>query len=114
MRTKIRDPEVAWIEFTIQDHLCVQQEIERRAYLLWLAEGHPDGNGLSDWLRAERYILTQFCAAYDRRIPTRCTSRPGRNVNVTRPKPWTANLNPRANVQARNPDPRTTTSVRCL
>jgi hypothetical protein len=114
MRIEFQDQARSWIDFTAEDHLRVQQQIERRPYGLWVAEGCPEGSSLRNWLRAEREVLTQFCAAYDRHIPTRCTSRPGRNINVTRPKPRTANLNPRANVQARNPDPRTTTPVRCL
>ena len=63
--------------FTVEDHLSVQHEIERRARAFWRARGcGPDG-ALGDWLRAEREVVTEFCLAYGRQFARPAVSRPG-------------------------------------
>jgi hypothetical protein len=47
-------------EFTAEDHLRVQREIERRAHLVWLAQGGAWNSALNDWLRAEAQVLAEF------------------------------------------------------
>jgi len=53
--------------FTVDEHLRVQNQIERRAYELWRAGGYREYSALSDWLRAEREVLEQFVLAYNAR-----------------------------------------------
>jgi hypothetical protein len=113
-RSKIQHHAQVWIDFAAEDHLWVHQETERRAYLLWLAEGCPEGNSLSDWLRAEHETLMQFFLAYEQRIPTRWISRPERIGKAIRSKPGTAILTTPANIGAGNPDVKTTTPVHRL
>jgi hypothetical protein len=36
---------------------CLREQIEKRAYELWLAGGSCHGNNLDDWLQAEREVL---------------------------------------------------------
>jgi len=74
-------------KFRAEEHLKVQQEIERLAHKLWCAQGCRQGGALGDWLRAEREVLEQFIAACVRRhLSSRC-SRPGSLVGVARRKP---------------------------
>src|SRR5258708_3956260 len=53
--------------FTAEEHLRVQQEIERCARELWCAGGGCSGTALNDWLRAECDVLEQFIGAYAKR-----------------------------------------------
>jgi hypothetical protein len=36
-----------------------QQTVRERAYFIWEQEGRPDGNAVSDWLRAEAEVKTE-------------------------------------------------------
>src|ERR1700722_12585808 len=45
------------VVFRVEEHLRVQQQIERRARALWLAGGCRDGAALNDWLQAEHEIV---------------------------------------------------------
>ena len=72
--------------FTVAEHLKVQLQVERRAHELWCAGGFRDGNGLSDWLRAEGEVLEQFIWAYARQHALRRCSRQGPSVSVARRK----------------------------
>lgn len=47
-------------EFTIEEHLRVQQEIEERAHRLWLAQGGVFKSAISYWLQAEDEVLAEF------------------------------------------------------
>jgi hypothetical protein len=49
-------------EFTIEEHLRVQREIERLAHRVWRAHDGAAGSPLSDWLQAERAVLAAFIA----------------------------------------------------
>ena len=49
--------------FTVVDHLNVQEQIEQRAYELWLAGGSPQ-TALDNWLHAECEVLEEFIRAY--------------------------------------------------
>jgi hypothetical protein len=55
-------------DFSLEDHLRVQREIEYRAHLLWRARW--SGDALRHWLAAENAVLTEFVvrrlAAWDR------------------------------------------------
>lgn len=46
--------------FTVADHLKVQEQIEQRAYELWLAGGSRQNGALENWVRAEREVLQDF------------------------------------------------------
>ena len=46
--------------FTVADHLKVQEQIEQRAYELWLAGGSRQNGALENWVRAEREVLEDF------------------------------------------------------
>ena len=43
--------------FTIDDHLRVQQQIEKRAYAIWQARSRQQDTALDDWVRAEHEVL---------------------------------------------------------
>lgn len=43
-----------------EDHLWVQQEIEKRALHLWVAGGGHGNDALNDWLAAERDVLAEY------------------------------------------------------
>ena len=82
--------------FTVNDHLGVQHQIERRAYELWRAKGCPEESALSDWLRAEREVLEQFVLAYNaRHLTRREASQPAPRVKP--PLPNSPNLGLRPN-----------------
>ena len=49
--------------FTVADHLKVQEQIEQRAYELWLAGGSHQNGALENWVRAEREVLEDFIQA---------------------------------------------------
>ena len=46
--------------FTVTEHLKVQEQIEQRAYELWLAGGSHQDIALDNWLNAEREVLEDF------------------------------------------------------
>ena len=75
------------VVFTIEEHLGVQQQIERRARELWCAGGFCRSTALNDWLRAESEVLEQFIWSYARRHALRQSSRQGPSVTVARRKP---------------------------
>jgi len=53
-----------------EQHLRAQTQIEQRAQQLWFERGSRPGNALNDWLRAEREVVQNLCAALrHRRIP---------------------------------------------
>jgi len=43
--------------FTIDDHLRVQQQIEKRAYEIWQTRSRQQDSALDDWVRAEHEVL---------------------------------------------------------
>jgi hypothetical protein len=43
--------------FTTDDHLRVQQQIEKRAYEIWQARCPQQDTALDDWVRAEHEVL---------------------------------------------------------
>ena len=49
--------------FTVADHLKAQEQIEQRAYELWLAGGSHQNGALENWVRAEREVLEDFIQA---------------------------------------------------
>jgi hypothetical protein len=49
-------------EFTIEEHLRVQRQIEQRAYRMWCAQGNAPDSALNNWLKAEREVLAAFVA----------------------------------------------------
>lgn len=54
-------------EFTVEEHLRVQREIEERAHRFWLAKGCALKNALNDWLKAEDEVLAEFVKARTQR-----------------------------------------------
>ena len=48
------------VSFTIEEHLRVQREIEKRARRFWFAKGCALKNALDDWLKAEAEVLAEF------------------------------------------------------
>lgn len=56
-------------EFTIEDHLRVQREIEERAHRFWFAKGCALKSALNDWLKAEDEVLAEFVNARTQRQP---------------------------------------------
>src|SRR5262249_42505224 len=53
--------------FTVDDHLTVQKQIEKRAHEIWCARGCKDNAALDDWLSAEREVLEDFILTYGQR-----------------------------------------------
>jgi Protein of unknown function (DUF2934) len=49
--------------FTVSEHLKVQEQIEQRAYELWLAGGSHQNGTFENWVRAEREVLEDFIHA---------------------------------------------------
>ncbi len=49
--------------FTMEEHLRVQREMERRARLFWRLDGRDSSRALNHWLRAEAEVLAEFCLA---------------------------------------------------
>lgn len=49
--------------FTAAEHLKVQEQIEQRAYELWLDGGSRQNGALKNWVRAEREVLEDFIRA---------------------------------------------------
>jgi hypothetical protein len=47
-------------QFTIEEHLRVQNQIEKRSHELWQRNGSRPGAPLPDWLRAEGEVLREF------------------------------------------------------
>src|ERR1700691_1334668 len=66
-RSICKPDEKQMVVFTVEEHLGVQEQIERRACELWCAGGCRHGTALNDWLRAECEVLEQFLRACARR-----------------------------------------------
>jgi hypothetical protein len=49
-------------DFSIEDHLRVQNEIERQARELWEWDNFDSSRSLEHWLRAEAQVLLDFCS----------------------------------------------------
>jgi len=47
-------------DFTVAEHLKVQEQIEQHAYELWIARGSRQNGALENWVRAEREVLEDF------------------------------------------------------
>ncbi|MBI3415355.1 MAG: DUF2934 domain-containing protein [Verrucomicrobia bacterium] len=82
MRIKIEYITPTRTYFTAEQHRWVQEEIERRAHKFWLAGGSRQGIALSDWLRAEREVLEQFCVAFEHQSQSH---QPHAEPEMTRP-----------------------------
>ncbi len=54
-------------DFSIEEHLRVQREIETRAHRFWQAKGCALKNALNDWLKAEEEVLAEFVKARTQR-----------------------------------------------
>ncbi len=80
---------VEGVVFTMEEHLRVQQQIERRARQLWCAGGCRQGTALNDWCQAEREVLEQFIRTYARRRSLPQSSRPRPAVSTARTRPDT-------------------------
>jgi len=76
----------AGVVFAAEEHLRVQQEIERRAGELWCAGGCRPNTALDDWLLAEGEVIEQFIRAYPGRYGCGQVSNPGATVRVARKK----------------------------
>ena len=61
-------------EFTIEEHLRVQREIEERAHRFWFAKSGALKNALNDWLMAEEEVLAEFVKARTQRRPVQPVS----------------------------------------
>jgi len=72
------------VVFTNEEHLGVQQQIERRARELWCAGGCRPDTSLIDWLQAEREVLQRFIWEYARRHALEQTPRLEPSVNSAR------------------------------
>ncbi len=92
------------VVFTMEEHLRVQQQIERRARQLWCAGGCRQGTGLNDWCQAEREVLEQFIRTYARRRSLPQSSRPGPAIRVARTRPETRTLKRGRKAEARDPE----------
>jgi len=60
--------------FSARDHLFVQNQIERRAHTIWMERGCPDGDALTDWVRAEHEVIANFCEECAFEVPIRAGS----------------------------------------
>jgi hypothetical protein len=61
-------------EFSFEEHLRVQREIEERAHCFWFAKGCALKNALNDWLKAEDEVLAEFVKARTQRHPAQPVS----------------------------------------
>jgi hypothetical protein len=61
-------------EFTVEEHLRVQREIEERAHRFWFAKGCALKNALNDWLKAEDEVLAEFVKARTQHHPAQPVS----------------------------------------
>ena len=61
-------------EFSFEEHLRVQREIEERAHRFWFAKGCAVKNALNDWLKAEDEVLAEFVKARTQRHPAQPVS----------------------------------------
>ena len=50
----------AQAEFTFEEHLQVQRQIEQRANRLWRAHGRDGSRTFDHWLKAETEMLAEF------------------------------------------------------
>jgi hypothetical protein len=73
-------------EFTVEEHLLVQRQIEERARRIWSANGFASQNPLDDWLNAEDEVLTEFTQArmQSRRMPLALRHEPDKTGNFQR------------------------------
>ena len=57
MRTKSSKKTNRSDSVSVDEHLEIQEHIQRRAHELWLEGGIRTGHDLSDWLQAEQEVL---------------------------------------------------------
>jgi hypothetical protein len=75
-------------EFSFEEHLRVQREIEERAHRFWFANGCALKNALNDWLKAEDEVLAEFVNARMQRRPAqRAASKTQTKTGATAPLP---------------------------
>lgn len=60
MKSKLHRTKHSQREFSAEEHLAVQQQIERLAHALWRARDGQSGSELEDWLRAEHEVIAEF------------------------------------------------------
>jgi hypothetical protein len=84
--------------FTAEEHLGVQEQIERRARELWSVGGCRRDTALNDWVQAEREVLEHFIRACARRH-----SLPQSSVGIAWSKPETRILKRGRAIAARGP-----------
>ena len=84
-------------QFTIQEHLEVQRQIEQCAYRLWVMCGGQAGQTLGCWLKAESLVLGRFIKARTRALNKT------RTRNGTKPSsPERATGTPQGGIQAKD------------
>ena len=71
--------------FTVDDHLRVQEQIEKRAHELWRAGGCRQDAALDDWLHAERELLENFILVYGQRQSLSQASGPSPRIRESPP-----------------------------
>jgi hypothetical protein len=71
--------------FTVDDHLRVQEQIEKRAHELWRAGGCRQDAALDDWLHAERELLEDFILVYGQRQSLSRASGPSFRIRESPP-----------------------------
>jgi hypothetical protein len=72
-------------EFTIEEHLRVQRQIEQRAYIFWRAHGDSASNAFNNWLTAEVAVLVDF-------VKTRMAASSGMHIRTRLIRPSTSKL----------------------
>jgi hypothetical protein len=91
------------VGFTKEEHLGVQEQIERRARELWCAGACRQDTALNDWLQAEREVLEQFIRTYVRPHSSPRSSKPAPAVKVARTRPETRILKRGRTIAVRDP-----------
>ena len=84
--------------FTAEEHLVVQEQIERRAHEIWGLGGYCHGTALNDWVKAECEIVENFILACARQ-----RSVPQSLAGVARSKPEIRFLKRNQTITPRNP-----------
>jgi hypothetical protein len=60
--------------------VALREQIEKRAYHLWLTSGSPHGEHLQHWLQAESEVLKAIQQDQEERASARKTKPPGKHL----------------------------------
>jgi len=71
LREDLLGLKAAWLKLARLRETDLSDQIRERAYEIWIASGHRDGEADHHWLAAEQEILSSLCSAAVAKAPAK-------------------------------------------